>query len=652
MVRMVLMERCARSVAWCAALVVAACGDSGARAGPTSPAGAGDAGGPGALGDASVFPDGAPLPDGGVTVDAGPLPAPFLGGNVEAGGVVFRVWAPHATAAIVRGDFAQGDVTMTAIPGGVFEAHVPGAHAGNTYRYVFQGPGGAITRIDPYCRELAGGACRVVDPNAYAWTTPAFTRPARASTVVYELHVASFTSAGAAHGTFASTRDALPGLAELGVNVIELLPVQAFGGDANGWGYNPQLFHAPMPGLGSLDDFRALVDRAHGLGIAIWIDTVINHTDGYGQAPLRCFDGDCPSGSAGLYFFPAGPYATTPWGPRPGYATPEVATMLAASVDTWMVELRADGFRWDSVSNVRALDGQGTTPGGKELLVRANDRVHALSGLSVAEDLKGFGAITQSPASGGFGFDAQWDGFGYTMTDVIVRPDDAGRDMGQVTGALQGTSGGDPFARLLYLENHDTVGNGGARIPTRIDGANPVSLAARKRSMLGAAAMLTAPGVPMLFMGEEALATAPFGNPASPLAPPTAEGLSVRAFYKDMIRLRRNLDGKSGGLGDTDVEIVQRNDVDKVLAYRRHGASGEDVLVVLNFANKGYTRYDVGAPDAAPWRVRVNSDLPAYGSDFTGTMTGSVTPALRAKDGKPYALPLALGPYAAVVLTR
>ena len=138
MVRMVLMERCARPVAWCAALVVAACGDSGARAVPTSPAGAGDAGGPGDLFDASVLPDGAPIPDGGVTADAGPLPAPFLGGNVETGGVVFRVWAPHATAALVRGDFAHGDVTMTAIPGGVFEAHVPGAHAGSTYRYVFK----------------------------------------------------------------------------------------------------------------------------------------------------------------------------------------------------------------------------------------------------------------------------------------------------------------------------------------------------------------------------------------------------------------------------------------------------------------------------------------------------------------------------------
>jgi 1,4-alpha-glucan branching enzyme len=645
----------AMAMAMAMALAMASCSDAGSNAYAPPPLdGDASADGGGALGDAGS--DGAlarDAADAGDRGDAGVLPPPFLGGNVEPGGVVFRVWAPHATSASVRGDFSTTDVAMTAIAGGVYEVHVAGAHAGSTYRFVLAAPSGTVTRIDPYCRELAGTMCRVVDPNAYAWSTTSFARPSRASAVVYEMHVASFTTAsGATHGTFASTRDALPALADLGVNVIEVLPVQAFGGGASGWGYNPQLFHAPMPALGTSDEFRQLVDRAHSLGIAVWIDTVVNHTDGWSQAPLRCFDGDCPNNTAGLYFFPAGPYATTPWGPRPDYATPEVATMLAASVDTWMLEHRADGFRWDSVSNIRALDGQGTTPGGKDLLTRANDRVHSLHGLSVAEDLKGFGALTQSTASGGFGFDAQWDGFGYEMTNVIVTGNDAARDLGQVIAALQGTSGGDAFARLLFLENHDTVGNGGARIPTRIDGGNPASFAARKRSMLGAAVMLSTPGVPMIFMGQESLATLPFTNPPLPLAAPTAEGALIRAFYKDMIHLRRNLGGKAGGLSDSGVEIVQRNDAGKVLAYRRHGASGEDVLVVVNFANAGYTEYDVGVPDASAWRIRINTDLPLYGSDFTGTQTGSVTPVLRAKDGKPYALPLALGPYSAIVLTR
>ncbi len=623
---------------------------------PTFDAGAGGVlppGGGGPTVDGGAWSDAAPAGGADSGADAGLLTPPFLGGNVEPGGVVFRVWAPDATSANVRVDSTPNDVPMNAIGGGVYEAHVPGAKAGSTYLYVFAGPGGTVTRFDPYCRELAGAACRVVDPNAYAWTTPSFARPKRAGAVVYEFHVGSYAvPTGAATGTFASTRAALPQIADLGVNVIEVMPVQSFGGSAGGWGYNPQLFQAPMPGLGTSDDFRALVDAAHALGIAVWVDAVINHTDGWTQAPLYCFDGECPNQTAGIYFFPQGTYATTPWGPRPDYAAPEVATMLAASVDTWMTELRADGFRWDSVSNVRALDGQGTVPGATDLLRRINDRVHALDGLSIAEDLKGYGAITQSTASGGFGFDAQWDGFGYTMTNVIVPPSDAGRDLGQVVGALEGSSGGDPFGRLIYLEDHDTVGNGGSRIPAAIDSANPTSFAARKRSMLGALVMLTTPGVPMLFMGEEWLATAPFLSPPTPLAGPTAVGELVRAFYRDMVRLRRNLDGLAGGLSDPGVEIVHRNDTAKVLGYRRYGASGEDVLVVANFSSTSFTAYNVGVPDANPWRVRVNSDLPAYGSDFTGTQSGSVSPKPIATDGKPYALPLVLGPYSAIVLTR
>jgi 1,4-alpha-glucan branching enzyme len=225
--------------------------------------------------------------------------------------------------------------------------------------------------------------------------------------------------------------------------------------------------------------------------------------------------------------------------------------------------------------------------------------------------------------------------------------------MAAIQGALLGSYAGDPFARLLFTEDHDTVGNGGARVPSKIDPANPVSFAARRRSMLAASLLLTAPGVPMLFMGQESLALGTFASPPAPLAdslPP--EGAKVRAFYKDMIALRRNLGGKSGGLLDTDVEILQRNDTNKVIAYRRHGASGEDVIVVLNLRNKAYTEYDVGVPASGTWKIRLDSDWKAYGDDFGGGQTGSVDTLVKMKDGKPYALPVKLGAYGTVVFTR
>lgn len=579
--------------------------------------------------------------------------SPYFGANLEPGGVVFRVWAPRASAARVTGDFAATPVAMTALAGGVFEAHAPGAHAGQAYAFSFDTSGGVVTRVDPHCRAIAGSSCTIVDPASFAWKTGTFARPSRASTIVYELHVGSFAvPSGAPYGTFQSARTALPALGDLGVNVIELMPVQSFGAGPEGWGYNPQLYFAPKPTYGTPDDLRALVDDAHALGIAVWIDVVANHMDGWNGAPLRCFDAPCPEGSAGTYFFPAGTYAMTPWGPRPNYDEPEVASMLGSMVDWWVGEFHGDGFRWDSVSNIRALDGNGSVPGGKDLLAHANDHAHALGAASVAEDLKGYAAITQTTSAGGFGFDAQWDGFGYTMTAALAPASDAGRDLGQVAGALTGTYGGDGFARLIFTEDHDTVGNGGARLPSKIDPANPTSLAARKRSMLGAVMLFTAPGVPMIFQGQEALATGTFADPPAPLSSPTPQGRQIRAFYKDLIRLRKNADGGAMGLEEPGIEIFHRNDAAKILAYRRYGASGEDVIVIVNLMNKAYTEYDIGVPSAGPWRIRLDTESTAYSDDFGAGQTGTVTAHAGTKDGKPFTLPLELAAYGAMVITR
>jgi 1,4-alpha-glucan branching enzyme len=597
---------------------------------------------PGRAPSASPSPQQVPLPQPG----ASPLDPPSgrrLGAIVDGDGVIFRVWAPGATAAWVDGEVsksamhAEDDLWVT---------RIAGAHAGQGYRFVFQrADGTTVDRVDPYCRELRSGVCFVVDPAAYAWKSASFTRPARNVTIVYEMHVGSLVvPTGATNGTFATARTALPRLADLGVNVVEMMPVQDFGGGNASWGYNPQLFLAPKESYGSSNDLRAFVDDAHARGIGAWIDVVYNHTDGYKNAPLRCFDGSCGD-AAGVYFFPKGPYASTPWGPRLDYTKREVSDMVLDSVHAWLTEYRGDGFRWDSVSNIRALDGQGETPGGKSLIVRANDWTHKLGGSSVAEDLKGYDAITKKTSDGGFGFDAQWDGFGYVVNDLLVPFADDGRDLGKLEGVLRGNYAGDAFARLLWIENHDSVGNGGARLPQKIDPANPESFAARKRSMLAASLLMTTPGVPMLFMGQEDLVSQGFGDPAPAMpAAPTAAGQQMHAFYKDLIALRRSL----AGLSDPAVEILHRNDTAKIIAYRR----GKDVVVVLNLRNQAYTRYDIGVPSAGPWTVRLDADATKYGDDFTGGQSGSIAATAATKDTQPFTLPLALGPYGTVVLTR
>jgi 1,4-alpha-glucan branching enzyme len=119
-----------------------------------------------------------------------------------------------------------------------------------------------------------------------------------------------------------------------------------------------------------------------------------------------------------------------------------------------------------------------------------------------------------------------------------------------------------------------------------------------------------------------------------------------------MIALRRNLAGNAGGLLDPNVDILHRDDAGKVIAYRRHGPSGQDVIVALNFRNTKYTGYKIGVPNPGPWQIRLDSDSKTYSADFGGGQSGSVATLPQPYDGQPHTLPLTLAPYGGVVLSR
>ncbi len=641
------------------AALVACGGVIGEAGNVTSDAGAGPVGSTdgGAPDDAATRDALAPR-DAGPPRDAAIPPPPsgiLMGATPYAGGTEFRVWAPNAKGVSVVGPFAAAPLPLAPEASGRFAAKVPGAHAGQRYHYVVTAADGTqLTRVDPRARQSQSGESVIVDAAAYPWQTPTFTPVPRAASVLYELHVGTFFTAGQAGqpGTFATLAQKLDYLRDLGVTGIELMPSNEFPGGAD-WGYNPTGYFAPKPLYGAPDDLRKLVDEAHARGISVVLDVVYNHYDGGGATPLRCWDGTC-NGDQGIYFFGAGDYASTPWGPRPNFARPEVSDFLVDDVFMWLAEYHVDGFRFDSTSNIRALDGQGSVPGGRDFLRRANDVAHAFSpaALMVAEDLKGYAAICQSTAAGGFGFDAQWDGFGYDVVASVVGSDDSARNMGAVASAISRRDDDDPFRRILFTEDHDTVGNGSARLPSRIDSANPSSWAARKRSMLAAAVLLTSPGVPMLFEGQELLEQGSFTSPPPPLDWTKATTFApVLAFYRDMIRLRRNLDGASSGLTGKNVE-VRTNDTAKVVYTRRWSKAGDDVIVVANFANKPYARYDIGLPEAGAWHVRMDSDAKRYSSDFGGGSTADVVATATPLDGSPARGSVVLAPYGVVVLSR
>jgi 1,4-alpha-glucan branching enzyme len=585
----------------------------------------------------------------------GPAPdaAPRLGATPEAEGVTFRVWAPAASAATVAGDF--GERAMTRADGGVFEARVAEAAPGQRYRFVLRSGDQTLTRTDPRAWALREGDAVVPPRERYPWRTIAFTPPRLREAVLYELHIGSFSVApGQPAGSYASVEQRLDGLAELGVNVIQLMPVSEFG-RATSWGYDPRLWSAANAAYGPPEALQRLIDEAHARGIAVLLDLVYNHYTGSRTAPLHCFDGDCPTGTSGVYFFRDAPYRSTPWGPRPDFARREVADCIVDSVGHWLDAYRVDGFRWDSVSNVRALDGVGTVPGGRDLMLRAHalTRAHRPNAIVIAEDLKGEAAITRPASGGGFGFDAQWDGFVYQMAEVLAGASDDARNMDVLRGAITGRYNNDPFQRIIGTENHDTVGNGGARFPQRVDAADPGSFAARKRSMLAAALAFTAPGVPMLFMGQEHLEAGTFASTPAPIDWSREEGHArVRQFYRALVRLRRNLDGASPGLLGAHVEVTHLSAANKVVAFRRWDRGGDDVVIVANLRNRGYAQYNVGLPAGGAWRVRLDSDDPRWSTDFRGAARATVDAAARPYDNQPFTGTIALGPWSVVVLSR
>ena len=587
----------------------------------------------------------------------GPIPLPPSGASMGAtvlddGGVQFRVWAPSASAVSVSGDFG-GSTPLMSEPNGLFSTVVPSAVAGQHYQYSITSQGQTVTRIDPRARALTGrqGESIIVDPRTYAWKSGPFATPAASQAIIYEMFVPAFNvPSGMQYGSFLSVIDKLDYLAALGINIIELMPSAQFGSDY-AWGYNPVGYYAPQATYGAPDDLRQLVDAAHAHGIGVFLDVVYNHYSS-GKQGLWCFDGTCPSDN-GVYFFSDPTYASTPWGPRPSYSTQAVHDFLIDGLFLWLEEYRLDGFRWDSTANIRAIDGSGTVPGGSELMANANDVLHGLfpRALFTAEDYKGYAAMTAPTASGGLGFDSQWDGFSSSIDSCVSQ---ATCDVNALAGAMAFNYNGVATHRVIFTEDHDIAGNGGARLPTAIDATNPTSLRARKGSMLAAGVVLTSAGIPMLLQGQELLET---GQWSVNSTPPINWGdattnAPILAFYTDALRLRRNLDGVSAGLLGGNVSVFHVNTGAQVLAWRRWDMPGDDVVMIANFSATAFPVYTIGFPATGVWHVRMNGDSKKYSLDFGDTPEPDVTAAATARDGQPASGNVALAPYSMLVLSR
>jgi 1,4-alpha-glucan branching enzyme len=585
-------------------------------------------------------------------------------------GTTFRVWAPFAPSVNVAGAFNTWSETATPLTpegNGYWSADVPGVKPRDEYKF-FLG-GGVGWKLDPCAKAVTStvGNGLVYDPN-FAWQNN-FSMPPWDELVIYELHVGTFPdNPQSAPDLLDAVINDLGYLSDLGVNAIELLPQGEFPGDVS-WGYNPSLIDAVEHIYGGPDALKRLVDAAHGHGIAVILDVVYNHL-GPTDLSVWQFDGWFQTYNGqdmgGIYFYNDW-RADTPWGSknRPDYGRPEVRKYIHDSALQWLEEFRFDGLRFDMTAFIRNVHGQDAAPDdpanldgwGWNLLRWVNDEVDARQPWkpTIAEDMQNNPWLTRLTSAGGAGFDAQWDaGFHHPLRDVLIQPDDSARDMNAVRGVIEHAYNG-AFDRVIFTESHDEVGalNGKRRLPDDINPGAGDGWFARKRSTLGAAVVFTAPGIPMICQGQEILTLSPFG--AGPIDWDNVDRFAgILQLYKDLAHLRRDWYDTTRGLRGPNLNVFHVNNDDKLVAFHRwdQGGPHDDVVVVLNFADRTYPSYTLGFPRDGLWRVRFNSDWSGYSPDYgnaPGFDTVAAGPGLH---GLPFQANVGIGPYTALILSQ
>jgi len=425
----------------------------------------------------------------------------------------FVVWAPNVKKIAVK----LGD-TLHAMSGpdecGYWRATVADAEYGNDYAFVLDDDPKPYP--DPRSQWQPNGvhaASRLYDQKNFVWNDHAWQGPPLSSAIIYEMHLGTFSP----EGTFDGAIQRLDHLVELGITHVELMPIAAFAGD-RGWGYDGVALFAVQESYGGPEALKRFVDACHCKGIGVLLDVVYNHF-----------------GPVGAYAMKFGPYLTdrhrTPWGNAvnfDGMGSDEVRRYFCDNALMWMCDFHIDGLRLDAVheffdrSAVHIMEQLSA-----EVEVMAATLGRRL--LLIAEsDLNDPKVVTPLEA-GGYGMDAQWsDDFhhalftllhleeksrGYyadysslealakSLTKIFVYDGEYSKARKRKHG--RPISGLSAHHFIIFIQNHDQVGN-------RATGDRLQQIVGMEKSKVALALVLTSPGIPMLFQGEEHAATTPF----------------------------------------------------------------------------------------------------------------------------------------------
>jgi maltooligosyltrehalose trehalohydrolase len=431
-----------------------------------------------------------------------------FGAEIAPHGVHFRVWADRR--ALVEVQLETGTCTALQAEGnGCFSGLVKDIGAGALYRFRLDGGDAFPDPASRYQPSGPHGPSQVIDPTTFVWSDAAWRGPDLAGSVLYELHVGTFTP----EGTWASAVDKLVHLAELGVTCIEVMPVAEFPGTF-GWGYDGVDWFAPYHHYGTPEELRLFVDRAHGLGLAVVLDVVYNHLGPDGNYVEQY--------SAGWF---TDRYRND-WGTSLDYeTTPYVRQYIVANACYWIAEFHFDGLRLDATQDIRDASELHICA---ELAAAAREIARPRKVLLIAENEPQHPELVRTRAQGGWDLDLLWnDDYHHTAFVALTgRREAYFRDYGGTPQELisairwgylfqgqwyswqqltRGRPGRDIAPRhfVHFLQNHDQIANQG-----RGWQIGRMTSPCQLRAMT--ALTLLGPQTPMLFQGQEFGATAPF----------------------------------------------------------------------------------------------------------------------------------------------
>ncbi|HVH87368.1 MAG TPA: malto-oligosyltrehalose trehalohydrolase [Terriglobales bacterium] len=433
-----------------------------------------------------------------------------------SGGTHFRVWAPKRRSVDVvlldsDGRPARQPFPLEAEDNGYFSVLISEASAGARYKLRLDDRDTLPDPASHFQPEGPHGPSEIVDHQKFQWTDSNWRGISIRGQVIYELHIGTFTG----DGTYESAKEKLPLLKDLGITVIEIMPVASFPGDF-GWGYDGVDLYAPYQGYGSPDDLRSLIDYAHSIGLGVILDVVYNHLGPDGNY-LTQFSDD--------YFHRE---HATEWGNAinfDGENSEPVREFFAGNVEYWIREFHFDGLRFDAT---QAMHDRSRTHILAEMARRARAAAGNREVILVAENESQEAKIAKPNERGGYGFDALWnDDFHHSSIAALTGcrsayyTDYLGAPQEFISAVKYGylyqgqyyswqkkrrgepTLGMEPPAFVTFIENHDQVSNSlhGKRL-------HQLTSPARFRTMT--ALMLLAPGTPLLFQGQEFGSSKPF----------------------------------------------------------------------------------------------------------------------------------------------